>query len=449
MSWSLNLPGLVQLLRMPGLNLMSHNRFVFVTAFALLILAAAGLDALWQGNISRRWWFLAPMALLVGLAAWCSYRAAALPEPIATELAATVRQGKVVSRICDMADVLEVQSSFRRYHAAAAGLAAVGVAGWCCLWFRARIGRGAFALLAALLIAELLWFDHGHVTQCDPALYYPRVPVLEQLAAAPPGRIIAFNCLPANLAQTHGLDDVRGYDGVDPAQWVDLLKTTANPNSNMPRYSLIQWLTPEGKIFPPGRVGLSPILSMINVRYVVFRGKPLPGFDPPFQGVDYYALENPKALPRVFVPQRVETVEDYQERLRRLSAATFDPRQIAYVESPVDLPALCQGSASISKESPQRVTVAADMTTPGLLVLADRWDPGWKAYLDGRQAPILPTNHALRGVVVPEGRHVLDFRFEPSPLAWGLVASGIALAAWLAWTAAVAWRSPGPDADRG
>ena len=54
LSWSLDVPGMVQLLRLPGLNLMSHNRFVFVTAFAILILAAAGLNALWQGNIPAR-----------------------------------------------------------------------------------------------------------------------------------------------------------------------------------------------------------------------------------------------------------------------------------------------------------------------------------------------------------------------------------------------------------
>ena len=34
------------------------------------------------------------------------------------------------------------------------------------------------------------------------------------------------------------------------------------------------------------------------------------------------------------------------------------------------------------------------MMTPGLVVLADRWDKGWNAYLDGRPAPI-------RGPIMP------------------------------------------------
>jgi hypothetical protein len=70
----------------------------------------------------------------------------------------------------------------------------------------------------AILLGDLLWFAYGRSTQCDPSLYYPRIPVLEELAAAPPGRIIGYHCFPATLAQTQHLRDIRGYDGVDPAR---------------------------------------------------------------------------------------------------------------------------------------------------------------------------------------------------------------------------------------
>ena len=187
LSWLLNVPGMVQLLRIPGLNLMSHNRFVFVTAFAILVLAALGLNSLWLGEVTRRGWFLAHMGLVAGLSAWCMYRTAVLPEPVATQMAATVQQGKTVAGIHDMAGVLEVGDAFRRSHAVAAVLAALAAAGWWWLWVRARIPRWAFALLGMLLIGELLWFGYGRAAQTDPALYYPRIPVLEQLAGGTPG----------------------------------------------------------------------------------------------------------------------------------------------------------------------------------------------------------------------------------------------------------------------
>ena len=85
LSWCLNIPGFVNLLRLPGLNLMSHNRLVFLTSFAILALAATGLENLWEGAFQWRWWFWLPAACLAGLCGWCFYRSMVLPEPLATQ----------------------------------------------------------------------------------------------------------------------------------------------------------------------------------------------------------------------------------------------------------------------------------------------------------------------------------------------------------------------------
>ena len=74
LSWSLDMPGMVWLLRRPGLNVMSHNRFVFAASFAVLAMAASGLDVLWQRSVSRHWWFIIPMVLL---GATCAGRSSA------------------------------------------------------------------------------------------------------------------------------------------------------------------------------------------------------------------------------------------------------------------------------------------------------------------------------------------------------------------------------------
>jgi hypothetical protein len=454
LSWALDVPGMVQLLRLPGLNLVSHNRFVFVTAFAFLTLAVIGLNVLWEGEVSQCRWFLAPVGLLVLLFAYCVSRTVELPEPIRTQLAADVQQGKPHGNIDDMAGVLQVQASYRTSFAVAAALAAIAAAAWCWLWMQPRPPRWAFVPLSGLLLAELLWFGNGRAAQCDPALYYPRVPVLEQVAAASPGRVIGMKkCLPANLAATHGLCDVRGYDGVDPAEWVELLQQAADPGSKVLPYALTQWMDPLGWSLSTGGVKISPILTMLNVRYVIYRGSPAPNFHPAFQGVDYFAWQNPEALPRAFVPQHVETVADRDERLNRLADVNFNPRRVAYVEQPLELPVLCQGSATITEDTPQRVTIATDMRTPGLIVLADRWDAGWRAYLDGQPATIVRANHAVRGVVAPAGRQVLQFRYESATLARGSLLSGLALLAWLVWVAVVAWRArvrvPDAMADTG
>jgi hypothetical protein len=144
-------------------------------------------------------------------------------------------------------------------------------------------------------------------------------------------------------------------------------------------------------------------------------------------------LVNSNALPRPFVPRCVETVADDKTRLARLAADDFDPREVAYVETPVQLPAACRGTAEIVRESPAHVTVVVRMETAGLVVLADHWDKGWQAILDGKRVPILRANHAVRGVVVPAGNATLEFRYAPASFAWGVVLAALAGVALLGW----------------
>jgi hypothetical protein len=384
---------------------MSHNRFVFAASLAILAMTAVGLDVLWQGDVRRRWWFWPWIALLVGLLLWCGYRTIQLPEPIATQLEQVVRQGQHPLWIADLAGVRRVQATYANNYAVAAGLCVFGIAGWLLLWFQAKWRRWFLPLLAGLLVADLLWFAYGRSVQCDPSLYYPKIPALEQVAAARPGRILGVQCLPAVLAQTNGLRDVRGYDAVDPARLMDVMRLAVAPNTSSPPYAITQWFLPQIAVSPSGVVRLPPVLDMLGVRYLVFRGSPPPRIVPDFSSPDYWVLTNPNALPRAFVPERLETIVDDAERL-----------------------------AEIVDEIPSRITVSLDMQTPGLVVLANLWDKGWSAYLDEKPLPILRTNHAVRGVVVPAGRGTLEFRYEPASFTWGLRFCGLAVIALAVWT---------------
>ena len=435
LSWSLNIPGLVQLLRMPGLNMMSHNRFVFAASFAVIALAAIGLETLASGELRRRGWFWAAAALLLVFCGWCFFRALEPPEPLATMLANAVIHGQVIEGITSVVQVRQIQANFCRNYLVAAILAACALGGWLVLCLRTSRPRWLMPAMGGLMLMDLLWFGYGRSAQCDPALYYPRIPVLEQIAQSTPGRIIGVSCLPATLSQSHDLCDIRGYDGVDPVRWLDLMKIAAVPESLAIPYARTQKMAPKLSLLPGGVLRVHPVLDMLGVRYLIFRGVPPPqsGLAPDFAGDDYWAMVNRRALPRAFVPRHVETITDDSERLRRLASTEFDPEERAFVEAPTSLPAECRGQAKIVDEIPTRVNVAIDMQTPGLLVLADHWDVGWHAYLDGRQVPVLQTNHAIRGVEVPAGKATLEFRYEPASLTWGLRISGLALLASIGW----------------
>ncbi len=441
LGWCLNVPVWVALLRLPGLNMMSYNRLVFATSLAVLALAAVGLDALWQHKVRRRLWFLLPVVILTGLFSWCCYRSSFLPDSIATNLESVIAHNQSVGWIHDLDAVRQVQGWFSASFKFSAFLCGLGLIGWMLIGLRSRWPQWAVPVLGILMVADLLWFAHDRSAQCDPALYYPRLPVLEKLSQLEPGRVIAVDCLPAALTQTHRLHDLRGYDAIDPACLMDLMSLAAAPTFRPPPYALTQLFLPQGTM-TSNEIHLPPVLDMLGVRYVIFRGVPPAGIQPLLQSPDYWVMKNHHALDRVFVPRNIETVAFASEQLHKLASEQFNPNEVAYVEQPVNLKGIAVGRAEIINELPVRATIAAHMTTSGLVVMADLWDVGWKAFLNGQPAPILRVNHAIRGVMVSAGENTLEFRYEPASYRHGLELAGFAaaiLSIWHLWPQVFAW----------
>jgi hypothetical protein len=453
-AWVLNLPLLTAIFRLPGMNLMSHNRFLFVVCFAILALAAAGLDAVTRGEVVWRTAFFVPVGLLLVIGIAVALEAvlidAAVPLDAQRSLDGMVQRAepdKVFSKE-NVAAISMARSNLRIYAIGAALSCVAGVLLWLLIMRAPR--RVAAGVLGVALVADLLWFGWDQNPQTDPSLYYPGIASLEtlqQLTDREPGRVTGLQCLPPLLAQRFGLRDVRGYDAVDPKTIVSLLLQLRDPQSGVFDYTKVQWWLPpmlaDGR--DPPRFKLLPALNMLNLRYIIGRGEPIkkPLFEPiVIEGDDYWVCENPNALPRVYVPDSVQVMTEtdtFNALTRPPAAMHFDPRTVAYVSSGPGFGPGCKGTAEIAGESPCEVRVAVNMETPGMLVLADQWYEGWNAYLDGKRLPVLRANYALRGVHLPRGIGELVFRYEPAGWSRGLRLFGIAFPVVLVWSVAAAW----------
>jgi uncharacterized membrane protein YfhO len=83
----------------------------------------------------------------------------------------------------------------------------------------------------------------------------------------------------------------------------------------------------------------------------------------------------------------------------------------------------------VARSEGGRVEVRAE--GPGLLVVAQGYDPGWSARVDGRPATVVRVDHAQLGVVLPAGLHHVALRYRARGLVAGtwLAAAGAALLA--------------------
>jgi len=93
----------------------------------------------------------------------------------------------------------------------------------------------------------------------------------------------------------------------------------------------------------------------------------------------------------------------------------------------------------IQSSSATRVVIQADMAAAGIVVLSDRFDPGWKATVASNGQPpvfvrILRTNRVMRGVALPAGSHRLEYRYQPASFRCGALLS---IAAWVLLAATI------------
>jgi membrane protein YfhO len=158
-----------------------------------------------------------------------------------------------------------------------------------------------------------------------------------------------------------------------------------------------------------------------------------------------------RVLPRASLFRAVEVLPEDQV-LPRLKDPAFNPEQkvilsqeslsnedTAAVQSLTKGPKTPSAAASITSYDSQHVRIEADADSSTLLMLNDANYPGWRAYLNGKRVPILKADYLFRGVVLPAGRNVLEFAYEPTSYRLGALVTTGTLAS-LALVAGLAFR---------
>ena len=208
-------------------------------------------------------------------------------------------------------------------------------------------------------------------------------------------RIADFVSESPNVPAYYGIQSVNGYHSAKLRVYQDLLDV-ADRGSTSNVTNPFLW-------------------KLLNVKYILYP-QPLKGFKPVFQSrqKNAFVFYNP-GLPRAYFVDSVAKASQ-MDILKHMKRADFDPEKMAWLEEDLDvkLDKTGMGSkAEIREYKNEYIKIDVNAEGNNLLVLSEIYYPeGWKAYLDGQETEIIKTNYAFRSVVVPDGKHTLEMKFN-------------------------------------
>lgn len=271
-------------------------------------------------------------------------------------------------------------------------------------------------LLAVLLACDLLVAARGVLPTSPREHLFPETRLTNYLLGLDQPCRIGVTSTPIHpgLLPNYGIEQLWGYDGIFPERIVRFfgLAATGGWNAMEPVCAVSYRLFLEGR-GPSGKENVFQLVESMD-------------------GIDVY--ENTRAFPRAFLVGQLESAPDADALFTRMNDLAYDPSATVITESPPggpwpDTDSDDLGTARVLDRTSTRMTVEVDANEACILVVSEAYYPGWQARIGQKPAEIFPAYYAFRGVIVPEGHHIVEYRYKPWPFRLGLGLSVVALVA--------------------
>jgi hypothetical protein len=150
--------------------------------------------------------------------------------------------------------------------------------------------------------------------------------------------------------------------------------------------------------------GNMAVLNMLNTKYFI---------TPKGQ-----AQQNPGAKGNAWFVNEINIVANADAEIAALDG--FKPSNTAIVdtifsEQIIDGLDNIASSIVLTEYKPNYLKYNSNSTNDGIAIFSEiYYDKGWNAYVNGELKPHFRANYVLRGMKIPAGNHVVEFKFEPA-----------------------------------
>jgi len=160
------------------------------------------------------------------------------------------------------------------------------------------------------------------------------------------------------------------------------------------------------------------VLNMLNTKWVIVQPT--------------VPAKNSHAMGDVWFVDRVKWAENANEELDALGTTQLKDEAVVDKRFKQQLSALpAQFSPNpqpdviaLAEYKPNYLKYEATTTDNRLAIFSQIYYPyGWQAFIDGKKSDYIRADYAMRGMVIPAGKHTVEFRFEPKTLKTGKMIS--------------------------
>jgi len=155
------------------------------------------------------------------------------------------------------------------------------------------------------------------------------------------------------------------------------------------------------------QLAVSGVLNMLNTRYIIFnpQGKPIP---------------NQYSFGSAWLVNKIDWVQSANNEIDQLDKVDLRNTAVMHTEfeqkvSGIEPIADSASTIQLVQYAPNKLEYSVNASKSSLAVFSEIWtSKGWKAYIDNNEVPLLRANYVLRAVVIPEGKHSVVMRYEPT-----------------------------------
>lgn len=214
--------------------------------------------------------------------------------------------------------------------------------------------------------------------------------------------------MPPNFSVNYRIQDIAGYDPLYLKNYSQFIASYGRNEPDLSPAAFNRIITPTNfESFFTDLLGVKYILSLDPIQsdklnLVTSEGKTL-------------LYQNMRVFPRAFFAEKAIKVDTSKEIIETMFNLNDDLRRIAVVSDNMGLiPQKISPDEKIKiiEYSNDFVKLDTHSSIPRLLVLTDIYYPSWKVYIDGSKAQLIQVDLIFRGVVIPQGNHIVEFKID-------------------------------------